>query len=121
MPRSKKPTRLDARAMRYMVESMAMNKPLEDQGENWILGHMVAFADREVSYYRALLVGIIDAAVVGIDRSASNNLKPRDRAAFKGGALWSLVELRKDLTTAPATLLKYVMSWPKKRRHRAAR
>lgn len=112
------PTPLNARAMRYMADSMAMNKPLDDQGQNWILGHLATFAASELRNYRKLLVGIVDAATVGIDRSPADALKPRDRAPFKGGALWALVNLRKDLMTSPDVLLKRALNPPRKQTHR---
>src|SRR5688572_8522218 len=32
------------RVIAYMADQMAMNKPTEDQEQNWIFGHMVTFA-----------------------------------------------------------------------------
>lgn len=42
---------INAAAVRYMGEQMAMTKPWEDQEQNWILGHMVTF-----------VAGLVDAA-----------------------------------------------------------
>lgn len=43
------PTLLNRRAIRYMAKSMAMFSPVEAQEQNWILGHLVTFAAREVT------------------------------------------------------------------------
>lgn len=45
-------TRLNQRAMTYMAECMAMRQPLNDQEQNWILGHLVTFACQEAERKR---------------------------------------------------------------------
>lgn len=92
-----KPTPLNARAMRYMAQSMAMAKPTADQGENWVLGHLATFAAAEVRRYRKAIRRRLDAAIVSIDGSSGKLLKARDRAPFKAGALWAVWGIRKDL------------------------
>lgn len=40
------------RAAAYMASDMAMPDPVADQEQNWILGHLVTFATRELAHLR---------------------------------------------------------------------
>lgn len=73
-----KQTPLNARAIRYMASSMAMAKPTEHQGENWVLGHLVAFAAAELRCWAPSL----------------GQLRPGDRFAIHAGRMVSPIEIR---------------------------
>jgi hypothetical protein len=92
-------TPVNDRIVRYMDKWMGMTKPLEVEFENFILGHLVNLTARELRLHRRAIRRRIDAAIVGIDQSPAGALKSRDRAPFKAGALWALVNVRRQLAS----------------------
>ena len=95
--RQSRPTPLNRRAIAYMAEKMAMAKTSEDQGENWLLGHMVTFAAGERSEMVAKLRAHIDEKVAAVSKANVCVMPPRDKKGFKAGAVWALRSLRNEL------------------------
>lgn len=52
MKRPKQPATIGARAVRYLAVSMALPKAETEQHANWVLGHVMTFALRELAAER---------------------------------------------------------------------